>query len=378
MMRWLRCSPGLVVASVALAGGGYPAHVEAQARFRDLVITLGGSAESYSGNFSAVTNPVVDSTENASAAVGELAVSGTLTLMGTRERSLEVSFDGGIRQAAAFGFEERDYAPREWVGSASTRFTQGLGRWGSLLVHGRYRGRSLQDRPPMPLFLQPGYATLQGGVGLITRSFDGLSFDTQVDVEAADYGALRLVPQLDLLDRRSSGAEVGMRWGGSSTLRVYGGLRWTKYSNQGSFDPEDPFRRDRTARVGMEWTYGGDVFAQIGLDGTMNRSNSDRPEYDAFSVRALVTAPLPVGLAVHAYAVLTGKSYLHATDFARLVPGEEADNASIAYLQVGRSLASNLDGAVRLGWTRAETHIGQAYYERLGISFHANYRPLRR
>ena len=81
---------------------------------------------------------------------------------------------------------------------------------------------------------------------------------------------------------------------------------------------------------------------------------------------------------LNAFAVLTTKSYLHETDFARLVPGEEADNASVAYLQVGRSLASNLDGAVRLGWTRAETDIGQAYYERFGISVRASYRPLRR
>ena len=40
--------------------------------------------------------------------------------------------------------------------------------------------------------------------------------------------------------------------------------------------------------------------------------------------------------------------------------------------------ASNLDGAVRLGWTRAETDFGQAYYERFGLSVHANYRPLTR
>jgi hypothetical protein len=377
-MQRVGCFRLLLLASAMVTLGGPTKSAEAQVRFRDFVVTLGASAESYSGNFSAVTVPVVDSTEDASAAVGEVAVSGTLTLLRSQERSLEVSFDGGMRQAAAFGFEVRDYAPREFVGSVSPRFTAALGSWGSLLLRGRYRGRSLADRPPMPLFLQTGYATIQGGVGVVTRSFDGISFDAQVDVEQADYGAPELVPQLDLLDRRSAGVEVGVRWGGSSTVRVYGGARWTEYSNQGSFDPEDPFRRDHTARVGVEWTYVGDLFVQVGVDGTMNRSNSDRPEYDALSGRAVVTAPLPAGFSINAFAVLTNKSYLHQTDFARLVPGEEADNASIAYLQVGRALASNLDGAVRLGWTRAETDIGQAYYERFGISVRASYRPLRR
>jgi hypothetical protein len=228
----------------------------------------------------------------------------------------------------------------------------------------------------MPLFLQPGYSTAQGSVGLVTRSFDGVSFDAVADLEWTDYRALLFLPQLDLLDRNSSGVEAGVRWGGASTVRFYGGVRWTDYSNQGSFDATDPFRRDRTARVGLEWTYSGDLIAQVGLDGTVNRSNSNRPEYDALSFRALLTAPLPARFSVSLFAVLTGKSYVHETDFARLVPGEEADNASIAYLQFVRPLASNLDGAVRFGWTRAETDIGRAYYRRFGGSVQFNYRPL--
>jgi hypothetical protein len=339
---------------------------------------MGASGESYRGNFSAVINPIVDSTDHAVAAVGEVGLRGTLSFVRTSQRSIEVLFDGGLRQAAAFGFQDQDYSPREWVGAVSARYTESLGTWGSLLLRGGYRGRSLEDRPPMPLFLQPGYSTLLGGVGLVTRSFDGVSFDAQFDREEADYKALEFAPQLDLLDRTSSGVEVGLRWGGTSTVRFYGGARWTEYSNQGSFDPEDPFRRDRTARVGLEWTYAGSIIAQLGLDGTMNRSNSNRPEYDALSARAVLTAPLPGRFTLNAYAVLTGKSYLHETDNARLVPGEEADNASIAYLQLGRPLALDLDGAVRFGWTRAETDIGRAYYRRAGVSVLFNYRPLGR
>lgn len=364
---------GLALALAFGLASGAAVPATAQVRWRDLVVTMGGSVEAYSGNLSAVTVPTVDSTEHAVALVGELGVSGIVLLAQNRTRLFEVSFDGGMRQSAALGFQRWDYAPREWVGSTSARFTNSVGSWGSVIVQGGVRGRAVRDRPPMPLFLQPGYAILLGSMGVLTRSFDGVAFDAQVDLEHADYRALQ--PQFDLLDRTSSGFEAGVRWGGAATVRFYGGFRWTDHSNQGSFDPDDPFRRDHTARVGLEWTYEGDIVSQVGVDGTLNRSNSNRPEYDAVSVRALVTAPLPHQFSLNLYALLTAKSYVHETDFARLVPGEEADNASIAYLQLGRPVAANLDAAFRLGWTRAETDIGSAYYRRLGASLQLNYRP---
>ena len=268
-----------------------------------------------------------------------------------------------------------DYAPREWVGSATGNYTQMMGNWGSLLLQGRVRGRSVQNRAPMPLFMQPGYVSAQGMVGMVTRSMDGVSLDARIDAETADYAAAGYLPQVNLLDRRSLGLEAGVRWGGASTLRFSGGFRWTQYRNQSSFDPEDPFRRDQTARVGLEWSYSGPVFLQVGADGTLNRSNSIRPEYDAVSVRALLTAPLPNQFSLNLYALLTAKSYVQETDLTRLVPGEEASNASLAYLQVGRPLASNLDAALRLGWTRAETDFGSTYYRRFGASAQFNYRP---
>lgn len=362
-----------VIGAMAL---GMPAKATAQVRVSDLVFTMGGSVESYSGNFSSVTVPIVDSAGRVLATVGELGVRGGVSLLNNHERSLGVSFDGGLRQTAAVGFRRWDYAPREWVGSFSSRFRQRLGTWGSLQVRGSVQGRAVRDRPPMPLFLQPAYTTGEGSVGIITRSFDGVSVDAQLDMEGANYRPPALLPQLDLLDRRSKGLEVGVRWGGPSTVRFYGGVRWTEYTNQSSYDPTDPFRRDRTARVGLEWTYAGNVFAQVGLDGTVNRSNSNRPEYDALSFRAILTAPLPADFSLNLYAVLTGKSYLTKIDAARLVPGEEADNASIAYLQLGHPLAVNLDGAVRLGWTKAETDFGSAYYRRFGGSVQFNYRPM--
>jgi len=38
-------------------------------------------------------------------------------------------------------------------------------------------------------------------------------------------------------------------------------------------------------------------------------------------------------------------------------------------------LAPNLDGVLRFGWTRAETDIGDQYYQRYGVSVLFNFRP---
>ncbi len=368
---WRLC-PALIVA----IGLTPPARAGAQVEVRDLVVTLGGSVEGYAGNFTAVGNPLVDKARHVVATVGEVGVRGRVSLLEADKRSLELSFDGGLRQTAAVGFQFQDYAPREWVGDVSARFQQRLGSWGSLQLRGGARQRAVRDRPPPPLFLQPSYGTQQGSISLVTRSLGGVSLDGTFDLEAANYAAPALLPQLDLLDRRSSGIEVGLRWGYTSTTRFYGGMRWTDYPNLPSYDPVDPYRRDHTIRAGLEWTYAGSVFAQMGLDGTLNRSNGRRPEYDALSFRLLITTPLPGDFSASLYALLTGKSYTAETTYARLVPGEEADNASLAYLQLNRPIASNLDGAVRFGWTRAETNTGGAYYRRFGTSIQLNYRPM--
>ena len=372
MLRRASCAlTSAAVLSVA------PSASAAQVRLQDLVFTVGGSVERYSGNnFVSVPTPSVDSAKTVVAMVSEVGARGTLSLLATTMNTLSLSFDGGLRQTGALGFRTRDYAPREWVGSTTLRATQRLGSWGSASVRGGVRTRSVRDRPPLPLFLQPAYGVQQGSIGLVTRSFDGISLDAVADIEHADYSAPTFFPQLNLLDRKSSGVEVGARWGGASTVRFSSGVRWTDYRNQLSYDPADPFRRDRTVRVGLEWTYAGSVFAQAGVDGTLNRSNSNRPEYDAISFRTLLTAPLPADMSLSLYALITRKSYVAETSFSRLVPGEEADNASVAYLQLGRPLAVNLDGAIRFGWTRAETDFGNAYYQRFGGTIQFNFRPL--
>lgn len=352
-----------------------PEGAAGQIRWQDLVLTGGSSAESYKGNLPAVTISAVDSTESASAMVGELGVRGRLIFFNRQERSLDLQFDAGIRQFAAGGFKVRDYASREWVGRSDLRFRESLASLGDLWVQAGFGGRRVDDRPPMPLFLQPGYATADGRIRLQFLPVHDLFFDVQVTGEVADYPTGSVTPQLELLDRRAVGAEAGVTWGPDWRVRFYTGLKGSEYRNQGTFEPRDPFRRDLTWSIGGNWTYTSSFFAQFGAEGTVNRSNSDRPEYDALSLRSVVSAPLPWGLSLSFFANLTEKWYKAKTDFARLVPGEEADNASVVYLEVARPLLVNLDGALRFGWNRAETDIGNAYFERYGATFLLRYRP---
>lgn len=354
-----------------------PAAGEAQVEWRNLVVTGGLSSEGYQGNLPTVTVTVRDSTEFASALIGELGVRGEVTAPLGQGGRTTLSFDGGMRQFSARGFELRDYAPREWVGTAELGYAHTLGTTGGLGARVRVRGRSVEDRPPMPLFLQPGYRSVIGGVNGEFADGAGRRWDVEVRGEWADFLAPSFAPQIRLLDRRSAGLELGVRpaWDIPGSVRLHAAGQLARFPEQNTFAPEDPHRRDRVLRGGASWTWQGDFLAQVSVEGQMNRSNSRRPEYDAGSLRGLVSASLPGGVSVTAYAALTGKRYRFPTQFARLIPGEEANSASQAYVSFTRSLARNLDGTFRLGWTRAETEIGGQYFQRFGGSFLLNYRP---
>lgn len=366
-----------VTLATFLVGAGPILSVSASAQvtWQDLVFTGGVSAEGYRGNLAAVTVPAVDSTDAASAAVGEMGLRGSVSLLSNQERGAFLRFDAGLRQFVAGGFQVRDYAPREWVGRADVSYREALGSLGELWVFGGLGGRRVDDRPPMPLFIQPGYLAADGRVRLQLYPRRGVHFDGQLFAELADYRSSRPTPQLDLLDRDVLGLELGATWGSSWTLRVHSGFRATEYENQGTFDPSDPFRRDKTMNLGATWTLRSSVFVQLGVEGAFNRSNSSRPEYDAISLRTVMSVPLPQELSLNLFTVLTAKRYVTKTDFARLVPGEEADNASVVYLEVVRPLFPNLDGALRFAWNRAETDIGGSYFERFGATFLVRYRP---
>lgn len=351
------------------------APVSGQSRVRELELNGGLSVEAYRGNLAAATAAVADSTERADAAIGEVGARGTVALLATDRRWLFFQFDAGIRQFAAGGFVVRDYAPREWVGQGALSYSELLGAWGTATARAGWRGRSVKDRPPMPLFLQPGFGIGTASLKLDLSEIDRVRFDMLADLEWEDYSATRLAHQLDLLDRRSQGLEVGASWGDRASVRVYGSVRQSRYANQRTFDPTDPFRRDRTVQGGLSWSIESPVTAQLGVEGTVNRSNSRRPEYDALSARSLVSVPLPFDVGATLLAVVTGKSYVNQSDFKVLVPGEEADNASVVYLDLARPLALGLDASLRLGWTRAEADVGNAYFQRFGASMLLRYRP---
>jgi hypothetical protein len=352
-----------------------PSGMEAQVVWRNLVFTGGLSAEGYRGNLPAITVTAVDSTEKASAAVGELGFRGTVILLNRQDRTVSLQLDSGLRQFTAGGFKIRDYAPKELVGRLDLSYRQSAGSLGEFWFFGGLGGRRVTDRPPMPLFIQPGYGTVDGRVRFQLHPRNGVQYDAQLFGELADYGTSKVNPQLALLDRRVLGAEVGASWGTDWIIRAHVAFKASEYRNQGTFDPSDPLRRDKALNLGATWTYRSNFIAQLGAEGMLNRSNSDRPEYNAISFTAVVSVPMPRQISLNFFADLTAKRYLTKTEYAQLVPGEEADNASVVYLEASRPLYLNLDGAVRLGWTRAETDIGEAYYERFGVSFLFRYRP---
>jgi len=364
----------LTVLAVTVVGA------EAQVRVDDLVFTTGASIDEYEGNLASVTAPVVDSTERARARSGQVGVRGVLLLYASGDRRVTGSFDLGLRQFAAEGFSTRDYTPRELAGSMDLTAWQRFGKWGNVGVQLALRGRRVDDRPPMPLFLQPGYGDVGGSITWESPLIDrDLRLGLRLDADEANYRAPDRVSALDLLDRNSFGVEASAEWGMASVVRVYTEARRTHYPRQSSFDPSDPFRRDRTYTAGALWRYRSSFILELGVEGAINRSNSSRPEYDAVALNLLLATPVPWwGLSANLIGTFTGKSYVEETEFARLVPGEEADNASVLFLDIARPVTTDLDATVRLGWTRAETDIGDSYYERFGVSLLFNYRPLAR
>ncbi len=357
-----------------------PQSSSAQVRVEDLVVTTGFSGQRYTGNLASITAPVVDSTDGASAVVGEVGVRGALSLFeGERTRAFG-TFDTGLRQYVASGFQRRDYSPQEFVARAQIGLLRSLGGWGDGELRLSGRTRTVDDRPPMPLFLQASFDEWNAAAVWRSPTFsEDVRMDVRVDAEQADFEGIAGLDQLRLLDRRSNGAEVGISLGSESRVRAFTALRWTDYPEQESFDPTDPFRRDRTLNLGASWSFGSAYLAEVGVVGTINRSNSSRPEYDAISLTADLLMPLPwYGLNLNVFGVLTGKSYVQDTDFARLVPGEEADDASIVFVDLSRAIADNLGVTLRFGWTRAETDIGDSYYQRIGTTLLFNYRPLLR
>lgn len=366
----------LLVATAAISSP-WAVPASGQVTLRDLVVSGGVSAEGYQGNLPTAGAVVRDSTELASAVAGEVGLRGSFVWRRAAETRGTLSFDGGVRQFSARGFELRDYAPREWSGSLDGLLVQRLGQTVMLNLFAGVRGREVQDRPPMPLFLQPAYAAYTGGVQARVGGAGTYAYDLMLSGERMDFFAPSHAPQVRLLDRNAMGAEAGVirAIGGEGELRVHAGIEAGRYPRQNTFDDADPVREDRTFRGGATWTNRGEILTELGLQGRLNRSNSRRPEYNSITLQGVISAPIPGDAILTAYAALTLKRYLEATESARLLPGDEANSASLAYVSLSRGLARNLDGAVRVGWTRAETELGGEYFQRFGGTFVLHYRP---
>ena len=349
-----------------------------QVRIKDLVISAGVAGELWRGDFSAITVPQIDSTESAMAGVGEWSVNGIFTLLAGRNHSLETTIDGGIRQFAAHGFQLRNYSPREHSGLVTTTYTHNLGgsRFGTFKTEAGARIRRVVDRPPMPLYLSPGHDIYTVSAGY-RKSLAGMNLSVDVAGEHADYAPP--LPKRDFLDRSSLIVEAGGSRllhrpedsGEYSGVRFFGAYRYHSYPRQGGEAP----REDHAVGLGGSFELRiRQMLLEVALDGTRSRSTSRRVEYNAgrLEIRAqwLLGQETQLGFA----GTLARKRYIHPGQDA-LVPGEEADNASILHVELSRALGPTVNGAFRIGWQKVETHISGAYYTRFGGAFFLRFRP---
>ena len=346
-----------------------------QVRLQDLVVTVGVSADWHQGNFSAVTVPRIDSTESVASGAGHAQLIGNLTLLNGNRRGAFVRFDGILQQFATGGFEFRNYAPRVHTGNVTAYYREQVGS-GTLALSATAASTGVNDRPPLPLYLPPGYEKY-AGAATYSREVLGARATAGVSAENADYAAV--LPQLDLLDHsvfRAWATATPWAWERSS-IDLFSEYSYFSYNRQGgSGTANDPFRTDHMYRAGAIWRLDHEDRGLRGAftaDGTVNRSNSRRVEYDLLRISLWGSTSLGENV-LFLEGQIAAKRYLVPFMHA-LVPGEEADNSSYVAARLTREFGPTLNGSVRVRWTRAETSIGGAYFRRLGASFSLNFRP---
>lgn len=383
-LSWLR-SPTVarlrpLVTVFGLAGAFHlPDRLAGQGLVQDFVISGGLAGEAWRGDFKALTVPQIDSTEHAVAWVGEWSANGIFTLMTREHSTLEATVDAGFRQFATGGYQLRNYAPREHSGLLKTQYRHDLGggRHGRVIGEATASILGITDRPPMPIYLSPGYETyrLTAGYG---RNIRDLDMDLTVSGERADYNAPALLPNLDLLDRTSLIVEAGggrRNYRGSdsddySGFRFFGAYRYHSYPKQGPV-----LRVDHAIGLGGSYELSSErIYFRTTFDGTRSRSRSDRVEYNAARLNMEIHWGLSETMEVSLSGKLARKRYIHPVEHA-LVPGEEADNESNVYAEISRRLGPGVDGAFRLGWQKVETNFSGAYYTRFVSGFFLRARP---
>lgn len=334
--------------------------------------TLTGRAalEQYGGDFSAVTVPHVDSTEQVVAGASEwLFQFGRGFAHSTRR--LDFIVGGALRQFTTAGFRQRNYAPREHNFSLRSEYTELLPA-GTFSFAAEVDTRGVADLPPMPLYLSPGYGAYSLDLGLARPISGNMNVDARLRFEEKDYAGPSVLPTLDYLDRRAFELQAGgtRLFRGPpgtedySTLRLFTAYLHHRYALQGH-------RRDHAFQVGGRWYL--DRFESRGFrfeaiaSGVLNRSNSRRVEYDAIRLEATAQQKLGESYLVQLKGIWSAKSYVRPQEF--LVPGEEADNAAIFDGEVTRVLGAGVSASLGGSWTRAETNISGDYYRRVRLYF---------
>ena len=359
-----------------------PSALCGQSRVRDFVITAGLAGEAWWGDFSAIAVPEFDSTESVKAGVGEWSARGVFSLLSDPRHRLEATLDGGIRQSAATGFRLRNYAPREQSGRLTLTYDHVLGR-GVVTAGATARSRRIVDHPPMPLYKHPGYDIYNVQAGY-AKSVRRINVDVRVAGERADYKPPPQLDHLDFLDRNSVVVEAGGRrvfylsgdpedyedardfW----TVRVFGAFGYHSYPRQG----DEVQRADRAMRLGATFELRTEQLEiTTTMAGTRSRSTSPRVEYNHGRVHLQATW-LWDDTDLSLVGTLARKRYIQPTQDA-LVAGEEADNASVLYAEVTRSLGMRVSGAFRIGWRKVETNFSGAFYTRFGGGFSLSVRP---
>lgn len=361
---------GLFFALGLLATGIGCESLAAQLRVQSLAVRCGAAFERYTGTFSVVTVPIVDSTDQAIAGASECGFTGRMNVLRRADRTLEFTGGAAVRQLAAAGFQQRNYAPREHSFEVQGNYAELLAG-GQLDLVAIVDGRSVTDLPAMPLYLPPGYVSYSGEA-LFSKSLGGShTVDAGIAVGEKDYAGPSVLPNLDLLDYRSaevraSASRLFRRSSDTqeaSRLHFFAAYHHRRYHRQGN-------RSDHAALLGGAWWL--DFSESRGLEvdlnatATLNRSNSSRVEYNSLKVEAVAHKTFGDNI-VSVSGTWADKSYVNPQDF--LVPGEEADNAVILYGELTRFLSSGVRATLGGGWQRAETNISGDYYDQFRISF---------
>ena len=368
---------GMVVAACLLLSG--PARsTMAQVRVENLTTSMGVATEMYgSRDFSAITVPQIDSTESALAGVGHMGLRGSLIV----QTALDCDFDGGMRQFVTSGFRLRNYAPRELSGRIHCDYRYQLGEGRRITFRPTVDVRHVADRPPLPIYLPPGYRS--GSVVIGYNHMLGANIDLYGRVlgEIRDFAKPVALPALDLLDRDELSLQMGAvkrfpnrtdSWD-RTEVELLGAYRRLAYPKQGL----GLLRRDNVlqlaGRVTLSRPEMRGFLLTMALSGIRSRSNSRRVEYNAATVDAEIRFDL--GDVNFVNLVGSWKAKRYTTPQQVLVPGEEADNGSRIVAGITRVLDNGVRAAIEGGWSRAETIVSGAYYERFSLSFNLAVTP---